>query len=111
MGTVCARKRCSMEAGNWTRWKVEMAAPQPLSKVKEDSNGKSIEHYDGKSKTDKAQKNSLLTMANGTHEAASPKITTTNEMNGYTQMNQNSEMVKIGGFGSKIQIWTWRQLW
>ncbi len=43
-------------------------------------------------------------------EAASPKITTTNEMNGYAQMNQNSEMVKICGFGPKIQIWTWRRL-
>ncbi|MCP4492807.1 MAG: hypothetical protein GY820_36695 [Gammaproteobacteria bacterium] len=42
-----------MEAGNWTRWEVETAAPQPLSKVKEDSNGKSIMHYDGKRKQTK----------------------------------------------------------
>ncbi len=98
-----------MEAGNW-RWEVETAAPQPLSKVKEDRNGISIAHCDDKSKTDKAHKNSLLTMSNGTHEAASPKITTTNEITGYAQMNQNNEMVKIGGFGLKIQIWTWRGL-
>ncbi|MCP4490622.1 MAG: hypothetical protein GY820_25410 [Gammaproteobacteria bacterium] len=82
-----------------------------MSKVKEDSNGKSITHYDGKSKTDKAHKKSLLTMANGTHEAASPKIASTNEINGYALMNQNSEMVKIGGFGLKIQIWMQRRLW
>ncbi len=99
-----------MEAGNWIRWEVEMAAPQLLSKVKEDRNGKGIAHCDGKSKTDKAHKNSLLTMSYGTHEAASPKITTTNEITGYAQMNQNIEMVKIGGFGSKIQIWTQRRL-
>ncbi len=43
---------------------------------------------------------------NDVAKAAPPKITTANEMNGYAQMNQNSEMVKIGGFGLKIQIWT-----
>ncbi len=64
-----------------------------------------------KAKQTKHTKNSLLTMANSTHEATSPKITTTNEMNGYAQMNQNSEMVKICGFGLKIQIWTWCGLW
>ncbi len=64
-----------------------------------------------KAKQTKHTKNSLLTMANGTHEAASPKSTTTNEMNGYAQMNQSSEMVKICSFGLKIQIWTWRGLW
>ncbi len=50
-----------------------------------------------KAKQTKHMKNSLPTMANGTHEAAPQKITT-NEMNGYAQMNQNNEIVKIGGF-------------
>ncbi|MCP4474721.1 MAG: hypothetical protein GY821_09195 [Gammaproteobacteria bacterium] len=98
-----------MKAGYW-KWDVETAAPQPLSKVKENKNGKSIAHYDGKSKTDKARKNSLLTMSNGTHEAALPKITTTHEITGYAQMNQNIEMVKICGFGLTIKIWTWHRL-
>ncbi|MCP4475474.1 MAG: hypothetical protein GY821_13100 [Gammaproteobacteria bacterium] len=34
---------------------MHCTAPQPLNKVKEDSNGKSITHYDGKSNTDKAR--------------------------------------------------------
>ncbi len=49
-------------------------------------------------------------LMNDVAEAAPPKITTTNETNGYAQMNQNSEMVKIGGFGLKIQSWMWRGL-
>ncbi|MCP4494637.1 MAG: hypothetical protein GY820_46150 [Gammaproteobacteria bacterium] len=40
-----------MEGRNWTEWKVHRTTQQPLNKVKEESNGKSITHYDGKSKT------------------------------------------------------------
>ncbi len=49
-----------MEAGNWTRWEVETAAPQPLSKVKEDRNAKALRIAMAKAKQTKHTKTHYL---------------------------------------------------